>query len=159
MPKWKNIVVHHSASGFGTAIMIHGWHKKRGWNGIGYHYVILNGYPTADDLKSKRRDEAQIGRIECGRTLDGDEWVEHGEQGAHALGFNKDSLGICLIHKTLPYHPKMYASLIQLLGELIQKYKIDPQWVVGHYELSAEKPKCPSIDMHNIRKILYELYP
>jgi N-acetylmuramoyl-L-alanine amidase len=50
---------------------VHEWHKKRGWSGIGYHYII-------------RRD----GRIQRGRPIS--------KQGAHANdnGHNKYSLGI-----------------------------------------------------------------
>ena len=53
---------------------VHDWHLKRGWSGIGYHYVI-------------RRD----GTIERGRPINFD--------GAHALanGHNKYSIGISLV--------------------------------------------------------------
>ena len=50
---------------------VHEWHKKKGWSGIGYHYII-------------RRD----GRIQRGRPLS--------KEGAHASdnGHNKYSIGI-----------------------------------------------------------------
>ena len=51
---------------------IDSWHKARGWSGIGYHYVI-------------RRD----GRIESGRPVE--------QAGAHASGYNANSIGICLV--------------------------------------------------------------
>ena len=34
------IVLHHSASADVSAAEIHGWHRAKGWAGIGYHFVI-----------------------------------------------------------------------------------------------------------------------
>lgn len=48
------------------------WHKARGWNDIGYHYVIYLD-----------------GTIAKGRDLD--------VVGAHCRGNNKDSIGVCYI--------------------------------------------------------------
>lgn len=152
--KWNRIVIHHSASGWGSALSINGWHKERGWTGIGYHYVILNGYANAKDLKQENRNELLAGMVETGRLLDADQWVDWNEIGAHALGFNHDSIGICLIHKTKPYHPRMISSLIDLVCYLCKKYDIPHSCVVGHYELNADKPHCPDIDMEAFRKIL-----
>jgi hypothetical protein len=53
-------VIHHTASGDVPASEIDRWHKEKGWDGIGYHYVI-------------RKD----GTIEEGRSLE--------RKGAHAL--------------------------------------------------------------------------
>jgi N-acetylmuramoyl-L-alanine amidase len=55
------------------------WHLDRGWLDIGYTYVI-------------RRN----GSVEKGRDLDNDGDVDE-EIGAHALGHNSHSLGICLV--------------------------------------------------------------
>lgn len=75
MKKIKHIVVHCSATkedeNF-TAIDIHQWHLKRGWSGIGYHYVVLID-----------------GSVEKGRP---DFW-----KGAHVKDVNEESLGICYI--------------------------------------------------------------
>ena len=94
LEKVEKIVVHCSDSDFGDAAEIDRWHKERKWSGIGYHKVILNGhresvrpYVAADD-----------GVVEDGRPLD--------TMGAHVLGHNSDSIGICLIgrnHFTSPY--------------------------------------------------------
>ncbi len=69
------IIVHCSATQEGkhiSAATIDKWHKKRGWRGIGYHYVVgLNG------------------NIEYGRNIY--------ESGAHVKGHNKGSIGICYI--------------------------------------------------------------
>lgn len=67
-------VIHCSDSPQGrgdNAETIHNWHLANGWDGIGYHYVILEN-----------------GVIESGRPK---YW-----QGAHCRGYNED-IGICLI--------------------------------------------------------------
>lgn len=83
----RGIVVHVSASTWGEASVIDGWHKERGWSGIGYHGVILNGrrqYAAA-------YQEALDGHIQPGRP--------ETAMGAHCLakGMNTCSLGVCLI--------------------------------------------------------------
>ena len=152
--RWKNIIIHHSASGWGTAHFIDQWHKSRGWLGIGYHFVINNGYTNGEDLKGGRRFNELIGQVEIGRTLDGDQWVEGEEIGAHALGFNGDSIGICLIHREAPYHPEMKASLLRLISGLMRRYDIEGRNVLGHGEVDDKKPLCPGLDMAIIRGFL-----
>ena len=69
------IVIHCSATKEGKdfgAEDIGKWHRERGFNGIGYHFVI-------------RLD----GTIEAGRMLD--------LAGAHTTGHNKNTIGICYI--------------------------------------------------------------
>ena len=69
------IIVHCSATQEGRhldAAEINRWHLKRGWKGIGYHYVVLLD-----------------GAIEYGRNIY--------EQGAHVKNYNKGSIGICYI--------------------------------------------------------------
>ena len=66
----QRAVIHHTASGDVSAKTIDAWHKARGFDGNGYHFVI-------------RAD----GSVEKGRSLT--------KQGAHALGRN-DYIGIAL---------------------------------------------------------------
>lgn len=73
----KHIVIHSSGTMQGTPLTaadIDNSHKVRGWNGIGYNFVI--------DLD---------GTVEIGRSIK--------YMGAHcaAKGRNKDSIGICYI--------------------------------------------------------------
>ena len=154
MNKWKNIIIHHSASGWGNALFIDRWHKQRGWLSIGYHFIVLNGYTNSSDLKSGRRFNSLIGSVECGRTLDGDEWVQGEEIGAHALGLNADSIGICLIHNTGIYHPTMIHSLMFLVSGLMRRYDIPASNIFGHGEVDDKKPLCPGYDIDIIRTYL-----
>jgi N-acetylmuramoyl-L-alanine amidase len=70
----NKLVVHHSASLRATTTrdMIEEWHLQRGFKSIGYHKVI-----EAD------------GAIKDGRSEE--------KMGAHALGANANSLGVCVV--------------------------------------------------------------
>jgi N-acetylmuramoyl-L-alanine amidase len=116
----KTIVIHCSASPDGredTAEDIHNWHKAKGWDGIGYHYVI-----------------ERKGKLVRGRP---DYW-----QGAHASGHNKDSLGICLIG-TSKFTVDQFAILDNLLRKLKIKYK--GVKIIGHNEISSKQ--CPGFNV------------
>lgn len=156
MKKWKRIIIHHSASSFGNARLINTWHLERGWSGIGYHFVVLNGYLTGADAVAGRRFDSLVGAIECGRKMDGDEWVQASEEGAHALGYNKDSIGICLIHNKGPYDIYQYDALAHLCEDLCKMFKISPDNVLGHYEVDEKKLLCPGIAMDDLRYHLKE---
>ena len=65
------LIVHHAQAKICTVDDIHRWHQNNGWSGIGYNYFInKNGF------------------IYEGRLED--------MQGAHAKGYNNNSIGICL---------------------------------------------------------------
>ena len=65
-------VIHHTASPEWTTVAdIDRWHKERGWDEIGYHYVV-------------RRD----GQVKKGRSIN--------KKGAHARGRN-NKVGIALV--------------------------------------------------------------
>ncbi len=132
--KSKYIVI-HSADTPPTmdigAAEIDRWHKERGWDGIGYHYVI-------------RRS----GVIESGRPLDIN--AAPGWQtvtGAHVAGSNAESIGICLAGGKggLPlYTPEQMSSLRHLVETVT---RIAPAAeVVGHRDLDAGKA-CPGFDV------------
>lgn len=102
------------------------WHRQQGWIKVGYHYVI-------------RRD----GRVEKGRRLD--------EPGAHVLGYNDKSLGICMVGgaKTVSgklvddnnFTPWQWLSLTVLL--LWLKIQYPQAEIVGHNDLTNKKT-CPT---------------
>lgn len=132
--------------------MIDRWHKDRNWSGIGYHFVILN------DKHSSKAD----GTIENGRATN--------KAGAHALGLNSRSLGICCIgHGDInDFTPAQYESLYQLVRQLMTEYSIPVDKVIGHRELNTladnevissryrTSKSCPGnkIDMDFIRQQL-----
>lgn len=118
------IIIHCSATPDGkdfTAKDINTWHINRGWKSIGYHFVILLD-----------------GTIEVGRPI--------GQIGAHTLGFNKDSIGICYIggldkDGKIPKDtrtPEQIKSMHWLVEELTRKYPSIIE-VRGHRDYSPDK--------------------
>lgn len=153
-PNVQYLVVHTAAAAIKNvdADMIDRWHRNRGWNGIGYHYVIIND----------RHDHKPDGAIEAGRP----ETVI----GAHAKGLNGLSLGICCAghgdHDD--FTPRQKASLIALLSQLSKKYDVPVDRIIGHREINdlvdadvisdqhATSKTCPGnkVDMDEIRAAL-----
>ncbi len=120
--KPKGIVIHCSDSPQGrgdTAETIHDWHKQRGWDGIGYHYIIL-----------------EDGTVEAGRP---EYWL-----GSHCRGHN-DKLGICLIGKD-KFTDAQFAKLAELVRKLKTKYNFDKRQIVGH-NMIDEKKTCPNFSV------------
>jgi len=136
------IVVHCSASEWGSRDAIDKWHKDRGWNGIGYNYVITNGRKTNKNDFDLRYD----GRIENGRPLD--------QVPAHVKGLNSHSIGICLIGNH-HFTKQQFAVLNGLLLDLMDGHEVALDRVVGHCELDSGKT-CPNFDMDVVRSELRE---
>lgn len=106
------------------------WHvEENGWSDIGYAYLI-------------RRSAL----IEHGRDLDGDGDVDD-EVGAHAYGFNRESIGIALAGG-MPNFNFTWAQLLQLrhLVQDIMKRNPSIEKVIGHNDVSAKG--CPMFDVH-----------
>jgi len=126
MREINKVVVHCSATKQSMDIGaedIRGWHKSKGWDDIGYHYVI-------------RRN----GVVEKGRDVS--------IAGAHAKGHNFNSIGICLVggidndsKADDNYTLKQYNALIQLISFLEITFPIDD--VLGHRDLPSVNKSCP----------------
>ena len=101
-----------------TASDIHSWHLARGWDGIGYHWVI------------GRDGELWSGRPEY--------W-----QGAHVAGHNHHSVGVCLVGRET-YTQAQWNSLTSLIKLWLKKYP-DAK-LVGHRDLDYGKT-CPNFDV------------
>ena len=155
MAKISNIIIHCSDSEFGSASEIRRWHLKRGWSDIGYHFVILNGLLVPRTGYQQRLFLATMdGNIEAGRKIDGDNWVSENEQGAHTLGLNASSIGICLIG-TNQFTVRQMNALKALVTELLLHYGLTPKAVLGHYETPKAGGKtCPNFDVKAWRTTL-----
>lgn len=129
MRKINEIIIHCSATQEGMdfhAKDIDRWHKERGYNKIGYHYVV--------DLD---------GTVELGRN--------ESEIGAHCSGRNRYSIGICYIGgldkkgnakdtRTL----EQRESLWELLRQLLIKY---PNATIhGHNTYSSKACPCFNVE-------------
>ena len=127
MRKITKIIVHCADTPEGRddkAADIRRWHKARGFNDIGYHYVV--------DLD---------GTIEPGRDVT--------IAGAHATGQNADSIGVCYIggadtdmkaKDTRTDEQK--TALRLLLKYLVRKYP--GAKIYGHRDFANKS--CPSFD-------------
>ena len=124
----NKIIVHCSATPEGrnfTIKQIDAWHRQRGFNGIGYHFVIYLD-----------------GSVHVGRPLH--------KSGAHCKGQNKNSIGICYIggceaHTQKPKDTRtdtQKASLVKLITELRQQFPNAS--VHGHREFANKA--CPCFD-------------
>lgn len=128
MRKINKIILHCSATKEGqkfTVKDIDAWHKQRGFKGVGYHYVILLD-----------------GTVEPGRP--------ESEVGAHTLGQNANSIGICYIGgldaNAKPKDTRTDAqreALIKLVKELKAKYP--GATIHGHNEFANKA--CPSFNV------------
>ena len=123
------IVVHCTATAEGksfTAKDIDRWHREKGWNGIGYHYVVLLD-----------------GTIEAGRPADA--------VGAHVEGYNSVSIGVVYVGgvdaKGKSKDTRTAAqkrSLELLVKDLVERY---PKAVVqGHRDFPKVAKDCPCFD-------------
>ncbi len=158
MNRAEAIVLHTSASSYGDAAIIDAWHRSppRGWKGIGYHFVVLNGYRNFLNYPGQY-DRGCDGLIETGRPLDDDVWIERNEVGAHALGLNAVSVGVCLIGKYGLYTFQQFRAVLGLLSGLVDQFHLDVDQVVGHYEVASGRRQgktCPDIEMESFRSEL-----
>ncbi len=132
--KLKFIVLHHSWTKdgkFKDATAIRKYHMKtNGWDDIGYHYLIENVKGCIRVIK---------GRMEM-------------TPGAHAIGFNRKSIGICVVGNYdkhgLPKDKRKV--LVDLLIHLCKFELIIPENIIGHwqtYEMRSVKVKktCPGL--------------
>ena len=130
MRKINKIIIHCSATPEGRehdVADIRRWHLKRGFNDIGYHYLIHID-----------------GTIEEGRPIN--------KQGAHCSGENRGSIGICYVGGMSKDMKKakdtrtqaQKDSLIKLMHELIYKYN-KYMTIHGHNEYANKA--CPSFNV------------
>lgn len=130
----KQIILHHSASKAGDHSWedIRKWHLARGWSDIGYHYGIV--------------DDGDGWQTKVGRPVE--------IAGAHAKGFNADSIGICF-EGNFDKHRMPQGQIevgIQLIARLVAKYGIALDAIKGHRDLPYATA-CPGryFPMHQIR--------
>ncbi len=128
--KWKYIIIHHSATDEGSSLYFDKYHQSKGWEGIGYHFVIGNG------TKGK-----QDGQIE-----DSPRWIKQ-ENGSHcrASDMNEKAIGICLVgnFNKERVSEKQMASLVYLVNLLRRNYRIPVRNILGHGQVRGAKTECP----------------
>jgi hypothetical protein len=137
---WEWVVVHHSATVSGGAAKFDREHKQKGWDELGYDFVIGNGTDTGD------------GQIEVGPR-----WVIQ-KWGAHAKTpdnrYNERGIGICLVGN-FDYDyptPAQMQSLVRLTTWLQKTYHIRTENIIGHND--TKQTDCPgrNFSVANVRK-------
>jgi N-acetylmuramoyl-L-alanine amidase len=100
-------------------------HKDKGWSDIGYHFFI--------DKK---------GKISEGRNIN--------KTGAHCLGQNLSSIGICLSGRT-DFTEAQFRSALFLINGLMKTYHISRDKVFPHNHFALCKT-CPNFALDKIWK-------
>ncbi len=129
--RWTSVVVHHSANAKASPDAMRSYHMNtRGWDELGYHFVIGNGIAYGD-----------------GAVYVGNRWKKQ-MTGAHCKTpgnqYNEHGVGICLIgdlQKTKPT-PRQMESLARLVNFLCQKCGIPRSRVLTHGGITG-KTACP----------------
>lgn len=117
---WYYIVIHHSATPTGGAAAFDKEHRQKGWDELGYHFVIGNGTDTRD------------GQIEVGPRWRKQKWGAHAKTPDNR--FNDHGIGICLVGNFDITRPtaKQLESLSKLVAYLETTYHIPSDRIVGH---------------------------
>jgi LysM repeat protein len=129
--RWKYIIIHHTATEIGKALIIDRAHNDRGfWKGLGYHFLIDNGTLGKGD-----------GQIEAAPR-----WIKQ-QTGAHckAGGMNSEGIGIALVGN-FNYEnptPKQLDSLTYLVQTLMGYYHISSSNIKGHRDVVGANTDCP----------------
>ncbi len=128
--KWKYIIIHHSATDEGNAFVFHKSHRNKGWETVGYHFVIDNG---------------TIGK-EKGNIEASPRWIKQ-KNGAHckASQMNYRGIGICLVgnFNKEQVSEEQLESLVYLVNTLRQYYEIPKGNIIGHGQVSGARTDCP----------------
>lgn len=138
---WKWVVVHHSATPAGSAPQFDRSHRAKGWDELGYHFVIGNGTGSKD------------GQIEVGSRWTTQKWGAHARTADQQ--YNNYGIGICLVGNFEMERPTaaQVRSLSRLSAYLMRTYRIPAAHVIGHGETKATN--CPGrfLNVAEVRRL------
>ena len=136
MRKIDKVIIHCSATPDGrdyTVADIDRWHRERGFDGIGYHYVVY-------------RD----GSIHAGRDV--------AKMGAHCKGQNANSIGICYVGgldangKAKDTRTEAQKRALRVLvAKLVKEYPIKE--ILGHRDTSPDTDGDGIVEPHEWTKM------
>jgi len=134
---WKYIVIHHSATDAGNAAVFDEQHRQRGWDELGYHFVIDNGSGGPN------------GRVEVGSRWESQKWGAHCKTADNE--YNNYGIGICLVGDFTRASPTeaQLASLRKLVEYLVRAHNISPEDIVGHCDAPGVTTECPGARLHS----------
>jgi hypothetical protein len=126
----------------GSAASFDHYHRSKGWDSIGYHFVINNG-KTSDGYM-----EILDGQIEQGRSI--------GKDPAAVRGYNHGMVAICVVgSKFNDFTILQKLSLVKLIEDLSFKYKIKQINIMGHRDYPNVNKDCPCM---NIKGLIDDMY-
>lgn len=139
----NEIILHCAATHEGqnyTVEDITQWHKARGWDTIGYHYVIYID-----------------GSLHNGRDIN--------KPGAHTEGHNANSVGICYVggleaNSMTPKDtrtPAQKETLLTTVHTLLNQYNLSIDNVKCHNQYASKA--CPSFQIDTFKREYMEKYP
>ncbi len=130
---WRYIVIHHSATLTGGAAAFDRMHRDKGWDELGYHWVVGNGTETSN------------GQIEVGPRWLKQKWGAHTKTPDNR--FNDYGIGVCLVGNFDITRPtsEQVKSLSKLVAYLMRTYHISADHVLGHGD--CKPTDCPGRNM------------
>lgn len=138
---WRWIVIHHSATSTGGAAAFDKMHRAKGWDELGYHFVVGNGTDTRD------------GQVEVGSRWPKQKWGAHAKTPSEE--YNKFGIGICLVGNFDVDHPtqQQVKNLTRLVSYLMATYHIPADHVLGHRD--TKSTDCPgrNVNIATIRRL------
>jgi hypothetical protein len=131
---WKWIVIHHSASPSGNAAKFDKEHREKGWDELGYHFVIGNGTDSGN------------GQVEVGPRWPKQKWGAHAKTPDNR--YNDFGIGICLVGNFDIERPtpQQLQSLAKLTAYLMKTYHIPVSNVIGHRD--TKPTDCPGRNLN-----------
>lgn len=128
--RWKNIIVHHSATSLATPKSMDAYHHARGMeNGLAYHFVIGNGF-----------------RMKDGEIYIAPRWQKQLDGGHLSSEYlNRISIGVCLVgdFDRAPPSARQMESLVALTRYLMQRCRISRDRVKTHRQINTKPTECP----------------
>jgi LysM repeat protein len=124
--RWRTITIHHSATRYGNARVFDRYHRKKGMQGLFYHFLIGNGNGLGD------------GQIEVGWR-----WKEQAEVN------RPQDIQICLVGNLMkqPITERQYETLKRLIAVLRRRYGIAaPGSIRRHCDVVSKPTECPGVN-------------
>ena len=145
---WRWIVIHHSATPRGGARAFDREHRDKGWDELGYHFVVGNGSETRD------------GQVEVGSRWRKQKWGAHAKTPDNR--YNEYGIGICLVGNFDVSRPswRQVEAAAKLVAHLQRTYNIPSERVIGHgavhsFDKAGTSTACPgrNLNVAQIRQL------
>ena len=120
---WRHIVIHHTVTSRGSVVFLDRIHRARGFDSLGYHFVIGNGAGAGDG-------EVQVGSRWAAQKVGAHTRVDPSDDNY----WNRNSIGIVLVGDFTQTRPsrRQMDSLVLLVRTLENRFQIAPEGVIPH---------------------------